>query len=260
MRCSQISGRSLVRLAVAGSLLSVASVALIGVTGASASTLGGTATIVDESVPATGGSADLFTVQLPSGAACTGDTSTDGYHEFSYLIPQGSIAQSSFTTALNFTGPPAGTPSKGLGLVEQSSGDVWESKSTAPTTGEVIGIPADFQWAQLVTQDYYPLDGSGGLLYNNNTSGIWETGIACANSAGVISDYWNTEVTFTASKTDTNGFTWTAVAGLGTWVPEAPWAVILPVAAAAVLGGGLWVSRRRRSARETAIDLVALGD
>jgi hypothetical protein len=260
MRSSRTSRASLIRVLSAGTLLGVASVALVGVSQASASTVGGSATIVDQTIPATGGSNDLFTVQLPAGAACTGDTSTDGYHEFSYLIPQGSISQSSFATSLNFTGPPAGTPSKGLGLVEQSTGDVWEGKSTAPTTAEVIGIPADFQWAQLVTQLYYPLDGSGGLLYNNNTSGIWETGIACANSSGVISDYWNTEVTFTASATDGNGFTWSAVPGLSTWVPEAQWAVLLPVAGVAILGGGVWVSRRRRSARHAALSAGALDD
>jgi hypothetical protein len=188
---------------------------------ASASTLGGTATIIDQT-SSTGASNDLLTVSLPAQAACTGDTANDGYHVFSYLIPQGTISESSFATTLNFTGPPAGSPNEGLGLVEESNGDVWEAKSTAPVTALILGIPADFQWAQLVTQDYYPLDGSGGLLYDANGSGIWETGIACANSSGAISDFWNTEVTFTESSSDPNGFTWSAVPGLGTWTSGGP--------------------------------------
>ncbi len=215
-RSSRLARRVL-QVVVAGSLAGAAGGVLLGMSNSSASTLGGTATIVNQSSPANGGSANLFSVQLPGGAECTGDTASDGYHEFSYLIPRVAISQPSFATTLNYKGPPAGYASQGLGLVEKSTEDVWEGKSTAPTTGEVIGIPADFQWSQLITQDYYPLTGSGGLLYNNNTSGIWEAGIACANSSGVISDYWNTEVTFTSSNSDTNGFTWTAVAGLGTW-------------------------------------------
>jgi hypothetical protein len=52
------------------------------------------------------------------------------------------------------------------------------------------------------------------LLYTgtgSTASGIWEAGIACANSAGAVVDNWNVQVTFSAKSTDPNGFTWTAV-------------------------------------------------
>lgn len=56
---------------------------VLAVTHAGAATLGGTATITNPltSQPLTsGGSATVFTVTLPQGAACSGDTATGGYH------------------------------------------------------------------------------------------------------------------------------------------------------------------------------------
>ena len=244
---------------MAGSLLVVAGVTLVSIPAASASTLGGTATIVDETTPGGSASTDLFTLTFPTGTSCTGSSSANpATYEYSYLIPQGAISQANFATTLTFSG--LGQPSQGLGLPESPSGDLFESVSTAPPTtsggpGELANIPADFQWGQLITQSDISLTGAGGLLYNNNTSGIWETGIACAVS-GSITDYWNTEVTFTYSSTDPNHFTWAAVPGLGTWVPEARWAVTLPVAGAVVLAGGWWVSRRRRAMRGSHLDVA----
>ncbi|MGB7050103.1 MAG: putative Ig domain-containing protein, partial [Acidimicrobiales bacterium] len=35
-------------------------------------------------------------------------------------------------------------------------------------------------------------------------------GLACTNSSGTVTDYWTTNITFTASKSDPNGFVWSA--------------------------------------------------
>ena len=51
------------------------------------------------------------------------------------------------------------------------------------------------------------------MLYTDDTSGVWEGGIACANSAGTLTDNWNVQFTFNASGTDPNGYTWTAIPG-----------------------------------------------
>jgi hypothetical protein len=76
---------------------------------ASAATLGGTATISDPTTNnplAGGGSATMFTVVLtPAPADCSGDTSTDGYHVYSYLLPE-----STAITSDNFS---SGSPSEG---------------------------------------------------------------------------------------------------------------------------------------------------
>jgi len=196
---------------------------------ASASTLGGTATIANPSNSqplASGGSTTLFTVTLPQGAACSGDTANNGYHVYSYLVPKGTTI-----TSLTFVGQ----PSQGYGLFD-SGGNYYGPQNTAITTGQIVSIPNNFEWAPLVT---------GGVLTVAQLSGVWEAGLACANSSGTLTDYWNTEVTFTASGSDPNGFTWAAVPGVPSLTPEASLAVVLPAAALAVLGVGLWRNRRR---------------
>jgi hypothetical protein len=179
---------------------------------ASASTVNGVATIAQPGTTTelpSGGSTTQFTVSLPPQAACDGDTATDGYHVFSYLLPLGTALSS-----VSFSG---GAPNKGLGLF--SSGTYYGPVNTAVTTGQIVEIPNDFDWAPIITNSYIPLTGTGGLLYSgsgSSASGIWNAGIVCANSSGVPVDNWNTEVTFLASSTDANKFTWTAVPGTGT--------------------------------------------
>ena len=181
-------------------------------TPARASTLDGLATLASGNglQPLdSGGSATDFTVALaPNGttpAACDGDTASDGYHVFSYLVPQGTSP-----TSESFT---SGFPSIDYGLVTDS-GQYYGKVNTGIGTGQVLSPPNNLQFAELLSKGVTVDD----LLYSDsNTSGIWEAGIACANTSGTVTDYWNVEVTFTASGTDPNGFTWTAPA-----VPAAP--------------------------------------
>jgi len=189
-----------------------AGLTLAGVTPASASTLDGLSTLANPSTNGpldSGGSATDFTVDLaPNGtvpAACDGDTASDGYHVFSYLVPQGTSPTSvSFTT---------GDPSIDYGLVTDT-GQYYGKANTAVGTGQIVSIPNNLQFAELLHKGV-TLDT---LLYSGgNTSGIWEAGVACANTSGAVTDYWNIQVTFTASGTDPNGFVWTAPA-----VPAAP--------------------------------------
>ncbi len=57
-----------------------------------------------------GGSATDFTVVLPAQSDCSGDTASDGYHVFSYLLPQGTaVTSDSFSS---------GSPSEGPGLID----------------------------------------------------------------------------------------------------------------------------------------------
>jgi LPXTG-motif cell wall-anchored protein len=201
------------------------------VTTASASTLDGTATLTNPNTSATltsGGSTTVFTVVLtPAPADCSGDTATDHYEVFSYLLPEAtSITSDSFA---------GGSPSEGLGLVDGSG--YYGSATTAPTSGQIIDIPTDFQWSYLLSL------GETAAQLDGGSSAVWNAGIACANSSGALTDYWNTQVTFTKSTSDPNGFVWSA--GPGAETPEVSQAVVLPIAGAVVLGGGLWFSRRR---------------
>jgi putative Ig domain-containing protein len=189
----------------AAGLLTATTAAVVAVPAtAGASTLDGVATIASPGTAnelASGGSATEYTVSLPAQAACSGDTEKDGYHVYSYLVEAGTSI-----TGVTFVN----TPSKGYGFVD-NTGTYYGAANTAPTTGQIIDIPNDLEFAPLVTKDSVPLDT---LLYGKkNKSGAWDAGIACANSSGTLTDYWNTEVTFLASSTDPNKFTWTAVPG-----------------------------------------------
>jgi hypothetical protein len=186
-------------------LLAVGGVFLLFAPDASASTTNGVATIADGATDATlasGGSETLFTVNLPSAAACDSDTSSGGYLVDSYLVPEGSSI-----LGLPFVGgsPPTGV----LGLVDQT-GSYYGGANTAITTGQIVSIPSDLQWAPLATQFHLVST----LLTSGTTAGVWEAGIACANKSGALVDNWNTQVTFTASTSDPNGFTWSAVPGM----------------------------------------------
>jgi fibronectin type 3 domain-containing protein len=173
-------------------------------TSAGASTLDGTATITNPSLGtplSSGGSQTVFTVDLPAQAACTGDTASDGYHVSSYLLPLGTSV-----TSVSFVG---GSPAEGYGFADENG--YYGSANTAPTSGEVIDIPADFQWA------YLSGVGASASTLDGGSSAIWEAGLVCENASGAVTDYWNTFVTFTANNSDPNGFTWTA-----SFVPGAP--------------------------------------
>ncbi|MGA2519559.1 MAG: hypothetical protein ABSG81_01925 [Acidimicrobiales bacterium] len=222
---------------VTGAALAGAAVAL-GAAPAYASTLNGTATITDPSLNpiSSGGSTTQFSVALPANAACTGDTATGGYHVYSYLVPSGTAI-----TGITFTSH----PSEGLGLVNDT-GVYYGPANTAINTGQIISIPTNFEWAPLLSDGL----SLSQLLYTGGTSGVWEAGLACANSSGVLTDYWNVEVTFTSSQTDGNGFVWSV--GPPASTPEVPVAAALPAAGLVIFGGSFWLSRRR-SARKVAV-------
>jgi hypothetical protein len=191
---------------MAMAVTAVAVLALVGIaraTPASAATLNAVASITDASTNtflASGASTTPFTVALPANAACSGDTATDGYHVYSYLEKR--TTNLSTVTFINF-------PSAGYGFVNDI-GTYYGPANTAPTTGQVIGIPTDFEWAPLIKNDGVTLKT---LLYTNGKSGVWEAGLACATSSGVLSDNWNTQITFTASSSDPTKFVWSAVPG-----------------------------------------------
>ncbi len=204
-RSTQASWRAIGALAA---LLMVAgSLCILFAADATAATLNGVATIAVAADPSqalpSGGSTTQFTVTLPANAACSGDTASDGYHVYSYLIPEGTDL-----STVKFVG----SPSTGFGFVN-TLGVYYGAANTAVTTGQIVSIPADFEWGPLVSIDKVPL---ASLLYTGGTSGAWEAGIACANTNGALSDNWNTPITFTASASDPNGFTWSASGPVGT--------------------------------------------
>ena len=186
-------------------IAAMATLTLAGVSPASASTLNAVATIANATTDAplaSGASKTPFTVTLPPNAACSGDTASDGFHVYSYLVPKGTAVSS-----ITFTED----PSTGYGFVN-NIGTYYGAANTAATTGQVISIPNNFQWAPLVSDDGVAVSQ---LVNSGTTPGVWEGGIACANSSGVLTDNWNTQITFKASSTDPTGFVWSDVPGYG---------------------------------------------
>jgi hypothetical protein len=185
-------------------LTALASLVVAGMGVASASTLNGVATTANPSNQAylaSGGSNTEYTITLPANAACDGDTATHGYHVWSYLVKAGTNVDT--LTFNENTGP-----SQGLGLFD-STATYYGPANTAIDTGQIIGIPNDLEWGPVVSDDSL----LSTLLYKSKKSGAWDGGLACANSAGDVTDYWNTQITFTKSTTDPKGFVWSAVPG-----------------------------------------------
>jgi hypothetical protein len=143
-----------------------------------------------------GSSSTPFTVALPPRAACPGDTAHDGYRVYSYLVPKGTDLSS-----VTFVDD----PSTGYGLV--AGGRYYGAIDTAIHTGQIIGIPNDFEWGALFSR--VPLS----ALLDGPSGGVWETGLACADARGTLSNAWNAQVTFVAQPGDAHGFAWTTAPG-----------------------------------------------
>jgi hypothetical protein len=200
---------------------------------ASAATAG-TATIIQPDTLAaldSGGAATPYGVSLPAGASCPGDTAHQGYHVYSYLVPKGHLP-----TEVSFKKE---VPSKWYGFI--AYGDYYGAVNTAEDTGQVMGLP-EFSWLRYSSY-------LGDLFPHGTTKATWEGGIACTNTDGVVTNYWNSQIVFTKSSSDPGGFTWRVVAN-----PPLPssrsWltAGITLLALAVVSGGVALLLGRRRHA------------
>jgi hypothetical protein len=135
---------------------------------------------------ASGGSATPFTLRLPSGARCPGDTYHHGYLIFSYVVPT-TLDPSSLTFPSNF-------PRSGVDLITVV-GVPFVTQATDPYAATIATLP-DFSWSR----------------YDHDTAelplGTYNVGIACAHGLGRVERYWNVKFDFASSATDPGGFTW----------------------------------------------------
>jgi hypothetical protein len=186
-----------------------------GVPSASAATNAGAAVVVTpcDGTPgacqplAAGDSTTPFTLLLPTGAACTGDSTLGGYNVTSFMVPS-----SVELDTLEFdpvTGPQPG----GVGAdFRQPLFDVSTSAYTARLTadapqpggpGPVPSLPAFF------------LDQSIGLVAGDIPAGTYEVGIACIKgppSATQLDNYWVAQLEVAEDPGDPVGIAWTAEA------------------------------------------------
>jgi len=175
-----------------------AGLALNAMPSASATAIAGTAQIVNPSNAAplsTGGSATSFTLKLPNGSACTGDSAASGYRINSYIVPQ-SVPLDSLK--FNADGP-------------------------VPATGQFRGPLYDTgqsPYVQIQTANAVPAGGPGPIIqplpafnfavYDTTTfpipPGVYNLGIACTlgaeTSATQLDKYWNAVMTITADASD----------------------------------------------------------
>jgi hypothetical protein len=177
-----------------------------------------------------GGSATPFTLRLPGGAACPGDTAHKGYLVFSYTIPAAVKPDHIFF--------PGGSPKVGVDLID-TAGVPFVTEATGVNTGVVLQPPV-FVWSRY---DHHP---------EALPPGTYNVGLACALLDRPVT-YWNTQITFVASSTDPGGFTWRVanpvrIASRGSSVP-----MVAVVAGGLVLAAGvaLAVRHRRRSPAPT---------
>jgi hypothetical protein len=186
----RIAGRGLAM----GLAAAAAAIWLVGAPVTAGAATAGTAEIIvpGQTTPLkSGGSATSYGVALPAGASCPGDTAHQGYHVYSYLVPAGVSP-----TAVSFR---TGDPSRWYGFV--AYGDYYGAVNTEEGTGQITTLPDQFTWSRFSSfmSDLFP---------HGARTATWEGGIACADTHGVVTDYWNAEVAFTKTASDPGGFTW----------------------------------------------------
>ena len=155
-----------------------------------------------------GGSATEFSILLPTGAACTGDSANGGYRVQGYMVP---VAVAPGTLTFDATGP---TPN-GIGAnfrqplyTALGSGFVDAQTSAATAAGgpgPVVNIPA------MSLAVFSP---------GNIPAGDYNLGIACTlgtASATQLDKFWNVVVTVATDAGDAPaGVTWTISEGSAT--------------------------------------------
>jgi hypothetical protein len=180
-----------------------------------------------------GGSSTAWTLKLPSGAACSGDSATHAYHVYSYIVPA-SVDPGTLTFNAS-SGPSTGNP-----LVD-STGTAYLAANTAQTTGQIIQIPT-FNFNLFATTD----QGGTKLVL---PPGDYKAGLACATTLGQGDKYWSNLFTFTANSSDPNGEVWTSKA---TAASSGGANLALPIGIAVIAVAGYFVVRRRRRTKAVA--------
>jgi len=228
----------LLRGVAAVSVLALAAT-VISAGAASAATVNGAATLS----PALGGSTTNFSVVTPGGALCSG-TFANGYQEVGFMTPTALPIQGQNLAG----GPPIYSGGIPAVVLYASGGVNFGPGNNGPGSGGVLtASPNTLEFGQLGLTPAQLGLGAVGSVAN------FEVGTACVNinNGSIVTDNWQCPVTFTAvtAAVDAAGYTWTANCGGagGPNVPEVPLTAALPIGAAAVFGGAVFINRRRRT-------------
>jgi hypothetical protein len=162
----------------------------------------------DNPVAITGGTgATSFSLSPPAGAACTGDTATDGYLVHSYMVPAAVDPATLTFEAIGPIPPGVGADFRNplFAAVGQSP---WSAQNTAPETGVLLGL-VEFSFA-LFAADGVPAAQAA------VPAGTYNIGLACTldgPSPTQLDRYWNVQVAIAHDAADPVGLTWTVVGG-----------------------------------------------
>jgi hypothetical protein len=170
----------------------------------------------------------LFTMKLPVGAACPGNTASGGFKIFSFMVPDGFNP-----LTLNFS---AGFYNSGTGLYDATGTYYNFGGANTASLGEITTVPLNLQMSKVVGVDFTEAQ----LI----AQGVWDAGIICADATGQAVRYWDQKVFFDAAPATGVG-RWTALPHV--LEPANTNQVLLPLSAAGLLAGGYFVSRRKRS-------------
>lgn len=146
-----------------------------------------------------GGSSTAFGLNLPAGAACSGDTATNGYRVQTFLISSNVTLAS---MVFDSTGPSPQSTGATVRLPLFSQGNPYIDGNTAVGTGAITGLPVF---------DLAVFGSSGPAVLPNGT---YKLGVACTKGASgptQLDKYWSTTITVTATPSDSpSGLTWIA--------------------------------------------------
>ena len=179
---------------------------------------------------ADGGSLTPFSLILPKGARCPGDTASKSFHVDSYVLPERVKPPD-----VHFRG---GWP-YGYEPLEAFVGAPFFAINTERNTGRVLGLPV-FSWnryARLSLVD----------------PGVYNIGIMCSDRNDNPTTYWNTRVRFQTDATDPHHLRWVAIGSTATTTASGgtsgPAVVAIVLVVAVALVGVVLVARRRAAAR-----------
>lgn len=171
-----------------------------------------------------GGSGTLFSLALPSGSRCAGDSAHGGYRIYSFLLPR-KIDPVTDTF-------PQTVPGRYYGMYTETR--YYGADAVATDTGQVVNIPADLTWQRL----------SAPMLLSGSRIAEWTAGLACVNSSGVVENHWDAYFLFAASSADPGGFTFVVQDQAAPSQSGSRWVVVVLVVAVALIIGAVAVWRR----------------
>ncbi len=191
-----------------------------------------------------GDSTSAFSLRLPEGAACPGDSANDDWRVQTFIVPFDNDLSRLTFEALR---PASDEPARFRSLREVNGG-IYTQQMTAPNpvAGQpgLIGPFPAFTFAYFETGTFPP--------------GRYQIGVACTNLDWTTQRYWNAVVEFTVNTdVEPGGMDWRYLGDNGVAPAggdggtsdggSSGWAIPIGIVAAVAAGAGLFLLKRHRA-------------